>query len=236
LALAPGPGSEDGEIDLDDDHAEPLAARDRLGHDTVGERPDLGLVAAPAEDSQLEDLARRGDGRCAGRPRDLLALGDEDLGRVDPPGEQLTPGQKAQRAAMAAFGADGRCLMRVLQEELDDPDAGDCGRCAACTAPRFAAPPDPRLVELAARHPRSRPIELDQKKMAPDAAGTMRKIPDEVRVEPGWALARFGDGGWWPAVERGLRSGEFDEEVVLALAGHPARQPAPARMGHLRPL
>ena len=24
---------------------------------------------------------------------------------------------------MAAFGADGRCLMRVLQEELDDPIA-----------------------------------------------------------------------------------------------------------------
>ena len=130
----------------------------------------------------------------------------------------ITALRRSEQAAMAAFGADGRCLMRVLQEELDDPDAGDCGRCAACTAPRFAAPPDPRLVELAARHLRSRPIELDQKKMAPDETGTMRKIPDEARVEPGWALARFGDGGWWPAVERGLRSGEFDEEVVLALA------------------
>jgi ATP-dependent DNA helicase RecQ len=130
----------------------------------------------------------------------------------------ITALRRSEQAAMAAFGADGRCLMRVLQEELDDPDAGDCGRCAACSAPRFAAPPDPRLVELAARHLRSLPIELDQKKMVPDEVGTMRKIPDEVRVEPGWALARFGDGGWWPAVERGLWSGEFDEEVVLALA------------------
>jgi ATP-dependent DNA helicase RecQ len=46
----------------------------------------------------------------------------------------------------------------------------------------------------------------------------MRKIPDDVRVAPGWALARFGDGGWWPAVQRGLRGGELDDEVVAALA------------------
>jgi ATP-dependent DNA helicase RecQ len=54
--------------------------------------------------------------------------------------------------------------------------------------------------------------------MAPDAAGTMRKIPEDARTEPGWALARFGDGGWWPAVERGLRAGSLDDEVVAGLA------------------
>ncbi len=131
---------------------------------------------------------------------------------------QVTALRRAEQAAMAAFGADGRCLMRVLQEELDDPDPQDCGRCSACTAPRFASPPDPALVELAGRHLRSRPLELEVKKMAPDAAGAMRKIPEDVRLEPGWALARFGDGGWWPAVERGVRAGSFDAEVVAALA------------------
>jgi ATP-dependent DNA helicase RecQ len=119
---------------------------------------------------------------------------------------------------MAAFGADGRCLMRALQEELDDPDAQDCGRCSVCTAPRFDQPPAAELVERAGRHLRSAPIELEVKKMAPDASGSMRKIPEDVRVAPGWALARFGDGGWWPAVERGLRSGTFEPEVVAALA------------------
>jgi ATP-dependent DNA helicase RecQ len=132
---------------------------------------------------------------------------------------QVTALRRAEQRAMAEFGADGRCLMRTLQEELDDPHAQDCGRCSVCTAPRFAEPPDPRVVELAARHLRSRPVELEVKKMAPDPAGAMRKIPDDVRTEPGWALARFGDGGWWPAVQRGLADGVFDDEVVRGLAG-----------------
>jgi ATP-dependent DNA helicase RecQ len=130
----------------------------------------------------------------------------------------VTKLRRAEQEAMAAFGTDGRCLMRVLQEELDDPSPRDCGRCSVCTAPRFAQPPDPALVELAQRHLRSRPLELDVRKMAPDASGAMRKISEDARTEPGWALARFGDGGWWPAIERGLRAGQLGDEGVAALA------------------
>lgn len=135
---------------------------------------------------------------------------------------QVTELRRAEQRAMAAFGSDGRCLMRVLQEELDDPAPEDCGRCSVCAGggreSQFSTPPDPALVEAAGRHLRSTPIELDVKKMAPDAGGVMRKIPADVLVEPGWALARFGDGGWWPAVERGLETGEFEGDVVEALA------------------
>jgi len=132
--------------------------------------------------------------------------------------EQITKLRRAEQRAMAAFGTDGRCLMRTLQEQLDDPAAADCGRCSICTAPRFAGAPDPGLVQRAGRHLRSRPVGLEQKKMAPDASGTMRRIPEDARLESSWALARFGDGGWWPAVERGLRDGGFAPEVVDALA------------------
>ncbi|MEP6952465.1 MAG: RecQ family ATP-dependent DNA helicase [Solirubrobacteraceae bacterium] len=131
---------------------------------------------------------------------------------------QVTELRRAEQRAMAAFGTDGRCLMRALQEELDGTDIADCGRCSVCTAPRFAQPPDPALVELAQRHLRSRPIELEVKKMAPDASGTMRKIPDDARTEPGLALARVGDGGWWPAIERSLGAGTVDGELVTGLA------------------
>ena len=45
---------------------------------------------------------------------------------------EVTALRRREQAAMAAFGADGRCLMRALQEELDDPEPRDCGRCAVC--------------------------------------------------------------------------------------------------------
>ena len=64
--------------------------------------------------------------------------------------------------------------------------------------------------------------------MAPDAAGAMRKLPEDRRTEPGWALARFGDGGWWPAVQRGLRGEGFEDEVVAALADAVRAGPAQA--------
>jgi ATP-dependent DNA helicase RecQ len=61
--------------------------------------------------------------------------------------------------------------------------------------------------------------------MAPDAGGQMRRIPAASLIDPGWALARFGDGGWWPAVERALAGGEVEAELIAALAeiARPAR-------------
>lgn len=140
----------------------------------------------------------------------------------------VTALRRAEQAAMVAYGTDGRCLMRTLQEQLDDPHPRDCGRCSGCTAPRFARPPADALIERAERHLRSRPLVIEAKRMAPNAAGAMRKIPADAQISPGWALAQIGDGGWWPAVERGLRAARFDDEVVgglLALlrdAGTPA--------------
>jgi ATP-dependent DNA helicase RecQ len=141
---------------------------------------------------------------------------------------QVTELRRAEQQAMAAYGTDGRCLMRVLQEELDDPAPSDCGRCSVCTQPRFGDAPDERLVELAQRHLRSRPIELPPKKQAPDReTGAMRKIPEELRLDTGWALARLEDGGWWPAIERGMRTGRLDDEVVEALGDVVRRSGAP---------
>ena len=130
----------------------------------------------------------------------------------------ITALRRREQDAMARFGADGRCLMRALQEELDDPEPADCGRCAVCAGPRFAAPLDPALVAAAARHLRSQPLVLEAKKMAPGDDGAMRKIPENVRVEEGRALARLGDGGWDPEVQAGIAAGRFSDALVDALA------------------
>ena len=132
--------------------------------------------------------------------------------------ERITALRRREQAAMAQLGADGRCLMRALQEELDDPAPGDCGRCSVCAGPRYDGPLDPALVREAALHLRSRPLVLEVKKMAPDAEGAMRKIPDGVRAEEGRALARLGDGGWDPLVRAGRAAGRFDDELVAAAA------------------
>jgi ATP-dependent DNA helicase RecQ len=172
----------------------------------------MGRIEAMLKILDVEGAVRRSG-------RSWQALPDSDWAYDATRYEQVTALRRAEQEAMAAYGVDGRCLMRVLQEELDDPDPQDCGRCSVCTAPRFATPPDSALVELAQRHLRSRPIELEAKKMAPDPeTGAMRKIPENVRTEAGWALARVGDGGWWPAIERGLAAGQLGDEIALALA------------------
>jgi ATP-dependent DNA helicase RecQ len=130
----------------------------------------------------------------------------------------VTALRRREQAAMAQFGADGRCLMRALQEELDDPSPADCGICSVCAGPRFDGPLDPVLVREAALHLRSRPLVLEAKKMAPDPEGKMRKLGEDVRAEDGRALARLGDGGWDPLVRDGRRAGRFGDELVDAAA------------------
>ena len=131
--------------------------------------------------------------------------------------EHITALRRREQATMASFGADGRCLMRALQEELDDPDPQDCGRCSVCTGPRYDGPLDPGLVREAIDHLRSQPLKLETKKMAPDPEGRMKKIPAELVVEEGRALARLGDGGWAPVVQAGLREGRFSDELLDAV-------------------
>src|SRR5829696_455517 len=142
--------------------------------------------------------------------------------------ERITALRRREQAAMAQLGADGRCLMRALQEELDDPAPENCGRCSVCAGPRHDGPLDPELVREASLHLRSRPLVLEVKKMAPDPEGAMRKIPEAVRAEEGRALARLGDGGWDPLVQAGRKAGRFDDELVEAAAEAVRRWGAPA--------
>jgi len=130
----------------------------------------------------------------------------------------ITALRRREQATMASFGADARCLMRALQEELDDPDPQDCGRCSVCTRPRYDAPLEPGLVREAIDHLRSQPLTLDAKKMAPDAEGRMRKIRSEFVIEEGRALARLGDGGWDPVLQAGVREGHLSDELIDAAA------------------
>jgi ATP-dependent DNA helicase RecQ len=159
----------------------------------------------------VEGAVDRNGSRWLAHPGATWSYDAERYGRI-------TELRRREQTAMAAFGTDGRCLMRALQEELDDPDPQDCGRCSVCAGPRFDGPLDATAVRDAALHLRSRPVVLEVKKMAPDADGRMKKVPEHVRAQEGRALARLGDGGWDPAVQRGRAGGGFDDELVAAAA------------------
>ena len=164
-----------------------------------------------------EGARRRGRGRA--RRHALGARAGSDWTYDAERYAQVTALRRAEQAAMAAFGADGRCLMRALQEELDDPDPQDCGRCAVCAG-------------AALRRRRSTPSSCARRRCTcargrscsrsrrwrPTPSGAMRKIPEDVRAEEGRALARLGDGGWDPLVQAGRRAGRFDDELVDAAA------------------
>ena len=66
--------------------------------------------------------------------------------------ERITALRRREQAAMAQLGADGRCLMRALQEELDDPDAAGLRALLGLRrpAPRRAARPRARARGVAA--------------------------------------------------------------------------------------
>ena len=134
---------------------------------------------------------------------------------------EVTALRRAEQAAMAAFGADGRCLMRALQEELDDPDPQDCGRCSVCAGPRFARR---RWTRSSVRARRPAPalasrVVLEVKQDGPGRGrGDAQARRRTSALEEGRALARLGDGGWDPRCRAGRRAGRFDDELVEAAA------------------
>ncbi len=97
----------------------------------------------------------------------------------------ITALRRREQATMASFGADGRCLMRALQEELDDPDPQDCGRCSVCAGPRYDGPLDPGLVREAIDHLRSQPLTLDTQEDGPERRGRDAQDPRRVRRRGG---------------------------------------------------
>ena len=198
------------------DHVERVLARIGAGGATIGDlmaevNLGRGRLEAMLKVLDVEGAVSREGSRWVLEPASEWSYDAERY-------ERITALRRREQAAMAAFGADGRCLMRALREELDDPAATDCGRCGVCAGPRFGAELDAGLVREAALLLRSRPLVLEVKKMAPDAAGAMKKLPEDVRAEEGRALARLGDGGWDPVVQAGRREGRFPDELVTAAA------------------
>lgn len=100
---------------------------------------------------------------------------------------------------MRAFAAGQGCLMRFLQEALDDPEPSDCGRCSVCTGrlPGPGARPGDERVEAARVFARGQDVTIEPRKLWPAGGPRKGRI---VGCSEGRALAFADDPGWADAL------------------------------------
>jgi ATP-dependent DNA helicase RecQ len=107
--------------------------------------------------------------------------------------------REREAGLMRSFARGAGCLMRFLQEALDDPDPSDCGRCSVCTGqlPGPGATPSADRIEAARVFARGRDVVIEPRKLWPSGgrSGAVRK-GRIVACNEGRALAFAEDPGW----------------------------------------
>jgi ATP-dependent DNA helicase RecQ len=135
---------------------------------------------------------------------------------------QVSAHRRVEQQAMLTYATPARCRMRQLRELLDDPSADDCGRCDVCAGNRWDLPQPTELVQAAIDHLRREELTFEPRKRwlgggDPGSPVPTGSIPAEQRLETGWALSIFGDGGWGTMVRDAKYAGGPTEELFAAL-------------------
>ena len=133
--------------------------------------------------------------------------------------QRVAAARKAEQAAMVAYAATDQCLMAYLRGQLDDPDQTPCGRCANCTGQRPSPQVSPALAAEAGRFLAGQDLVLNPRLQWPQGIGGLRgRIPEQLRVQKGRALATLGGPGWGPVVRELLASdGPIPDELLDAV-------------------
>ena len=103
--------------------------------------------------------------------------------------------RQREAGLMRAYARGAGCLMRFLQQALDDPEPGDCGRCSVCTGwlPDPGAQPAAARIEAARAFARGQDVVIEPRKLWPSGSGRKGRI---VGCSEGRALAFAEDPGW----------------------------------------
>jgi ATP-dependent DNA helicase RecQ len=99
---------------------------------------------------------------------------------------------------MRSFARGTGCLMRFLQQALDDPDPSDCGRCSVCTGrlPGPGARPGAERIEAARVFARGQDVLIEPRKLWPSGGARRPRKGRIVGCNEGRALAFADDPGW----------------------------------------
>jgi len=112
----------------------------------------------------------------------------------------LRAARAAEADIMRDYAAGRACLMRLLQESLDDPDPAACGRCSVCTGdlPFPGARPDPGTTADARALLRGIDVVLEPRRMWP--SGIDGRRGRLAGPSAGRALAFADDPAWRAAL------------------------------------
>jgi ATP-dependent DNA helicase RecQ len=113
--------------------------------------------------------------------------------------QALAQVREREAGLMRSFARGAGCLMRFLQEALDDPEPSDCGRCSVCTGqlPGPGARPGAERVEAARAFARGRDVVIEPRKLWPSGGPSARQRKGRiVGCSEGRALAFADDPGW----------------------------------------
>jgi ATP-dependent DNA helicase RecQ len=110
--------------------------------------------------------------------------------------QRVAAARKAEQAAMLGYATTDQCLMAYLRTQLDDPDPTRCGRCANCTGQLPSPQVPPALAAEAGRFLAGQDLILSPRLQWPQGIPGLRgRIPEQLRVQPGRALATLGGPG-----------------------------------------
>ena len=134
--------------------------------------------------------------------------------------DRLTSIRHDEQTRMQEYMRTTECLMQFLASELDDPFATPCRRCANCRGKGLSTEVDRSLVVEATEFLRRTNVPLTPRKRWPEGGleeyGFTGMI-GKLAVEPGRALAFWGDGGWASLVQKGkYEDARFDDALVDA--------------------
>ena len=137
--------------------------------------------------------------------------------------ERITRQREDEWQEVQRYIDSNTCLMKFLQESLDDDEIEDCGKCAICSGQDIIDTAlEASTVNSAALFLKQADIPLKPRiQVAPDAFveyGFSGNLPLDLRAQEGRILSRWGDAGWGEQVSQEKHAGHFTDELVKAMA------------------
>ncbi len=117
---------------------------------------------------------------------------------------------------------DAGCKMTFLRRALDDHDPTPCGKCASCIGqPVVNQAIDSTLAHRAGTFLKHAEMVIKPKAQVAANAfieyGFRGNLPQNLRMQEGRVLSRWGDAGWGRLVADNKHAGQFSDELVEAM-------------------